>query len=246
MPADKRLWMTFPIDFPEHPKIRPLSDAAFRAFVEINGYSRTQDLDGRVPIRVAETKWKAKALKELETNHPERPTLSRDGDVYVIHNYSEHQQTRAAREALSEKNSRNGKQGGRPPKEKPPETQSVTDSEANPKQSQSQSQSQSDDMTYDPLSSHLGDGSPQGLDAGEVVSLRARAVGIKNLGKVHQQIRAVVGDITPNGAIELVAQITARAKGEVKNVDAYIGAACRNSPKEVQGDYDRLDIQAIA
>ena len=245
MPVDKRLWMTFPIDFPEHPKIRPLSDAAFRAFVEINGYSRTQDLDGRVPVRVARAKWKPKALKELEENHPDRPTLSIDGDHYVIHNYAEHQQTKAAREAQSQTNSANGKLGGRPRKNRP-ETDSLSDREATSKQSQSQSQSQSDDVTNLPESSHQGDGPGKGLDLGEVLTHKAKGAGIKNLPKVLAQIRSVVGEVSPAGAIELVEEITGRAKGTIRNVDAYVATACRNSPDEVQSDYDRLDIAAIA
>lgn len=252
MPRDTRLYMTFPNDFPEHPKIRPLSDAAFRVFVEINGYSRTQDLDGRVPVRVAQAKWKAKALKELETNHPDRPTLRIDGDEYVIHNYDEHQQTTAARAALVAKNTENGKKGGRPPKRNPGETHSVTDPEPNQKQSQrseSKSESESetpfDDSAHLPQSSPVGDGSGDGLDPGEIVSLKAKAAGIKDLGKVHAQLSKLVSPLSMAGAVELVIETTRRAKGEVKNVDAYVATACRRSPEEIEHDYDRLDVGAV-
>ncbi len=130
MPRDTRLYMTFPNDFPEHPKIRPLSDAAFRAFVEINGYSRRHDLDGRVPVKTARSMWKARALTELEQNHPERPTLTRDGDVYVIRDYAEHQQTKAARADLVSRNQENGRKGGRPVKVSPPPPESDGSEEA--------------------------------------------------------------------------------------------------------------------
>jgi len=135
MPRDSRLWMTFPINFWMHPKIRPLSDAAFRAFVEMNGYSRMEDLDGRIPVALAKTMWRPKALGELLKNHPERPSLAIEGDHYVIWNYGEHQETRAAREARNATNTANGKLGGRPRK-----TQSVTDSvsESEPNKNQSQ------------------------------------------------------------------------------------------------------------
>jgi hypothetical protein len=249
--------MTFPNDFPNHPKIRPLSDAAFRVFVEINGYSRVQDLDGRVPVRVAQVLWKTKALHELETNHPERPTLTIDGDDYVIHNYDEHQQTKAERAALVAKNTENGRKGGRPRKPKQEETQSDTDSDTDsePNQKQSQSQSQSsksesekpfDDVTHLPRSSPSGDGPGNGLDVGEIISLKAKKLGVKNFEKVFAMLRGVVGDLTPAGALELIGETTGRARNEVKNVDAYVATACRKSPEEVLADYDRLDLAALA
>lgn len=262
MPADKRIWMTFPIDFPQHPKILPLTDAAFRAFVEINGYSRTQDLDGRVPVKVARAKWSQAALEELETNHPDRPTLSIEDDVYVIHNYAEHQETRASIEARRQRNSANGKQGGRPRKR--PETQSVTDSdteslsdwgtesgtdtEPNEKQSQSQSQSQSQrtDTTHLLEVSPVVDAREQGLDLGEVLTRRAKAAGIPDLAKLTGLLRSTVGDLSPTGAIELAEALTGRSKDPVRSVYAYVERACRNSPEDVQWHYDRLDIAASA
>ena len=129
MPRDKRLYMTFPNDFPNHPKIMLLSDAAFRCFVEMNGYSRVQDLDGRIPVVIANHLWKQKPLVELMNNHPERPSLSIEGADYVIRDYAEHQQTRAQRQQVAEKNAANGAKGGRP-KKNPTETQSL--SEQNP------------------------------------------------------------------------------------------------------------------
>ncbi|MBF4578922.1 hypothetical protein [Frigoribacterium sp. VKM Ac-2530] len=103
------------------------------------------------------------------------------------------------------------------------------------------------DTTHEPQSSPEGDGSPKGLDGGEVVSLRARAVGIKDLPEVLRLLRSHVGiTVTEAGAIELVQETTKRARDEVKNVDAYFARACRKSPDEVRDDYDRLDIAAVS
>lgn len=55
----------------------------------------------------------------MEKTHTERQALSRDGDVYVIHSHSGHQQTRAAQEAPSEERLRSGRLGHRPPKVRP-------------------------------------------------------------------------------------------------------------------------------
>ena len=100
------------------------------------------------------------------------------------------------------------------------------------------------DTPYEPQSGHEGDALPRGSDQGDVISLRARAVGIKDVREVMRQLRAVVGPLSEVGAIELVREITKRAKGEVANVDGYVAVTCRNSPHEVQSDYERLDLAA--
>lgn len=112
MPRDRRLYMTFPIDFDEHPKVSPLSDAAFRAFVEMNAYSRRQDLNGRIPVQVAKKRWKSRALTELVESHPERPLVVLDGADYVIRDYAQHQFTSADLEELRSKRAAAGAKGG--------------------------------------------------------------------------------------------------------------------------------------
>jgi len=102
------------------------------------------------------------------------------------------------------------------------------------------------DVTQEPQSGPVGDGPRQGLDGGEIVSLQARAAGIKDLAQVLRLLRPIVGHITEAGAIELVRERTKCSPTEVKNVDAYFARACKNSPDEVRDDYDRLDVAAIA
>lgn len=103
MPRDRRLYMTFPIDFWKHEKVRRLSDAAFRAFVEANGHSRERETDGVIESADAEFIWDASALQELCKSHPSRPLLFQDGETYVIRDYAEHQFTKADRDDLSDK-----------------------------------------------------------------------------------------------------------------------------------------------
>lgn len=102
------------------------------------------------------------------------------------------------------------------------------------------------DTPHEPQSGPVGDGSPKGLEGGEVVSLQARAAGIKDLAGIMRVLRPIVGAVTEAGAIELVMERTKCSPGEVKNVDAYFARACKNSPDEIRDDYERLDIQAIA
>lgn len=109
MPRDKRLYMTFPIDFWTHPKVSRLSDAAFRAFVESNGHSRMIESDGHIEAEDAEFMWQPDVLAELLRSHPTRPLMLRSGDEYVLRDYAEHQFTKADRDALTEKKSKAGK-----------------------------------------------------------------------------------------------------------------------------------------
>ena len=111
MAKDQRLYMTFPNDFWMHPKIAPLSTEAKWTFVEMNGYSRMQDLDGCIPRVMVERMWDIAVVAELVASHPDRPVVLCVGDDYIIRDYSEHQQTTADREEMSKKRSESGKLG---------------------------------------------------------------------------------------------------------------------------------------
>lgn len=113
MAKDKRLYMTFPNDFWMHPKIAPLSTEAKWAFVEMNGYSRMQDLDGRIPSVMVARFWSDDVVAELVQSHPDRPVVLWDVDVLVIRDYAQHQQTTADREEVSKMRSKSGKLGAK-------------------------------------------------------------------------------------------------------------------------------------
>lgn len=128
---DSRIWARLDVDFADNVKVAVLSDAAFRALVEMILWSRRALTDGVVPARVAEQRWGRKTdsvsqsltesatdpLTELCSNDPEAPSLSRNerGD-YVIHDYLEHQESAADVKARLARNSANGRKGGRPRK----------------------------------------------------------------------------------------------------------------------------------
>lgn len=242
MPRDPRLWMPFPNDFWMHPKIAPLSDAAFRVFVEINGYSRMQDLDGRIPVTYAKKHWRLRAISELLKNHPERPSLSIDGDEYVIWNYSEHQETRETRAARQEISRVNGSKGGRPPGSNPNKTQPVTDpgAQKEPGENQSQSQSQSSEIEDRTDIAHPSSvppvlKAPETNDEDrEFIKSEAQKAGIKNLPRVLRAIRPILPDVTDAQAIDITRAITDLATDHVKSVEAYIESACRNSPDQIR------------
>ena len=117
MPKDKRLYMTLTIEFPEHPKVEPLSDAAFRAFIEMNCYSRRVDSDGVIPIAVADRRWSKRVLRELVESDQTKPLVIKTEAAYVIREYAEHQETKASRADRTEKLRANGAKGGRPRKD---------------------------------------------------------------------------------------------------------------------------------
>ena len=115
------LFARISLDYADHPKIAPLSDAAFRAHVEFILYARKYRTDGRIPNRIANRVGYG-VLHELMSNDPERPSLTIDeNNDYWIRDYGDHQETSAEIEAKRLVNARNGRKGGRPV------TQSVSD-----------------------------------------------------------------------------------------------------------------------
>lgn len=269
MPRDKRLYMTFPIDFDEHPKVAGLSDAAFRAFVEMNGYCRRQDTDGRIVVGVAIRRWGKKILDELVASHPERPLVLLDGDDYFLRHYAEHQQTRAEREALAAKNAANGARGGRPPRTqtKPSGLSSglatgeqvgseKTGSE-NPVGERTESRVQSQeltDVTYSDLSAPELDAGVLGNDQEAVITrlkekafTAAEMLGITDLVNTRALLEATVGgNMTLGGAAYFAGHLLSKSKSPVKDPAKYLAVVCRNSAAEVRKDYADLHIEAVA
>lgn len=109
---DKRLYGKFTLDFPRHPKIAILSDAAFRCLVEATLYSRDQLSDGFLARRYAVATWGLEVLRELCQNDDESPSLIEVEKGWLIHDYAEHQDTKAEVEARSARNKAAGQKGG--------------------------------------------------------------------------------------------------------------------------------------
>ena len=137
MPKVPFIYAKFDVNYPDHPKIAGLSDAAFRAHVEMILHSRRFLTDGRIANRFA-NRFGSEVITELETNDESNPSLVRleDGD-YQLHDFVTIQGTRDDAESRSQVNRANGRRGGRPPR-----TESVSERKPKPEGSQSQSQSQ--------------------------------------------------------------------------------------------------------
>lgn len=122
------------LDYPDHPKIAGLSDAAFRAHVEMILYARKYKTDGLIPRRIAK-RFASAALSELLTNDDDRPSLTQDGDGdYWLHDFSAWQETREEIDAKSQVNKVAGTKGAqkrwRNAKRNDSDSPSKTDSES--------------------------------------------------------------------------------------------------------------------
>jgi hypothetical protein len=106
---DTRLFIRLDLDYPDHPKIIGLSDAAFRAHVTMMAYARKHKTDGRIPQQIAQ-RFVDEALNELRTNDPETPSLELQPDgSYFLHGYADMNETRAEIDARSRANAENGR-----------------------------------------------------------------------------------------------------------------------------------------
>lgn len=229
--------MTFPIDFPDHPKVKPLSALAKWTFVEMNAYSRRLGLDGRIPAVTAHAMWAKRPLADLVASHAERPLVVLESDTYVIRDYADHQMTTSDIEDLREKRAAAGAKGGRAKADRNQTGGNAVASaraSVKPIEAESESESRSEiDLTD---TTHLS----------KSLTLGAKRVRVHDFKGVFDVLVATCGPLRTSEAVELVEVITARAKGPVKDVDAYVAAACRNTPDEVRYHYERLDMGQVA
>lgn len=108
MARDPRSYITVHNGMPEHPKVDPLSDAAFRALVDAWCLcSRTMN-DGRIPIATWNKRWKPKARRELL----ESGLVRIEGDLAIMHDYLEHQTSAAEIQDKRAKRAEAGRKGG--------------------------------------------------------------------------------------------------------------------------------------
>lgn len=109
---DPRLFIKVTLDFADSEKILPLSDAAFRALIEMIIWCRQREGNGWIARRLALAKWSLEVLHELSTNHDEFPSLIESEEGWQIHDYAEIQETGADIEARRERNRLAGQKGG--------------------------------------------------------------------------------------------------------------------------------------
>lgn len=250
MPRDQRLYMTFPIEMPDHPKVKPLSPTCKWHFVEMNAYSRRQGLDGIIPVRTARAMWPKKSLDELVASDPERPLVMLDGDKYVIRDYSEHQLTEADIDDLRTKRASAGAKGGAAKaaaqaKQEASKALALAKQKGSRGVAESESELKQDlktDVTHLSESGQVGDVTASDFEYSPEMVEQAERAGIRDLALLHRAFTRCCGPISAAGTVDLALAICSRSKHPVEKVDPYVLTACANSPTDVRWDYDRLDL----
>lgn len=146
MAKDDRLYAKFTLDFPDSPKIMPLSVEAKWALVEMTIYSRRMMTDGFLSKGLALAKWGLEPCLELLGNDPIRPSLIEVENGYQIHDFAEHQSTRAEIEELTNKRKIAGRKGGQ------------ASAQAKAKQSRSKSNPETETQTETKEPTYVGSG----------------------------------------------------------------------------------------
>ncbi|MDH6532267.1 hypothetical protein M2119_000504 [Aurantimicrobium minutum] len=108
MKNEHRLYAKLTLDFGDSPKIAPLSDKAFRDFVLAILWSRRQMTDGFIPDAMKTKIFTKKSLNELLNNDLVNPSIKRCEGGFLIHDFTEHQTTKAQIQAKVEA----GRKGG--------------------------------------------------------------------------------------------------------------------------------------
>jgi hypothetical protein len=109
MARDPRTYITLHDGMPEHHKVEALSDKAFRALIDLWCWCSRNLTDGIVPESVWIKRTSPKVRDELV---PALADPRPDGGVYM-HDYLEHQRSRAEVQQLREKRARAGSLGGK-------------------------------------------------------------------------------------------------------------------------------------
>lgn len=243
MPKDRRQFITLPLDFADHPKVAPLSDAAFRTFIELNIYSRQHELDGVIPVKTARARWRPKALAELVDTHKDRPMLALEGENYVLRDYSDHQITRAEMDQIREKRAEAGAAGGRAKASKRLASAKQTDGKPIADFRVKTLDIRTPDINQEVRSGHLLKAGPQGRDFDPVVSLdlvreahkRAARFGVTNLPAVRDWFEQILErQIDLDETLDVAWAILSKASGEVHNVDGYLRRVTLDDPIAVK------------
>lgn len=244
MPRDSRLYMTFPNDIHRHPKITRLTPDVRWAFIEMNGEARIADNDGVFAVDDAEFTWGKATMDALVGSHPTRPLVLRVGETYVIRDYAEHQETRAAREERRARNAANGAKGGRP-KKNPGVTESVsgglrvgTESQANETHAKAESESESEDF-YSPSKSQSRSNrarvSTDAIEVSEWTRKLAAQKGITSLRVVVDAIHSHTScTVTADQAWQLCVLLLDKAKDWPDAAQRYVLACIKKNPAEVE------------
>jgi hypothetical protein len=108
MSRDKRVYITVHNGMTEHHKIEALSDKGFRCLIDLWSWCSRNETDGKVPESVWLKRTTAKVRTELLVEMVEP---IKDG-VFYMHDYLEHQRSKAEIAALRAKRAKAGSLGG--------------------------------------------------------------------------------------------------------------------------------------
>lgn len=245
MPKDKRLYMTFPIDFHRHPKLRRLPVEVRWTFVEMNGEARLADNDGIFSAEDAEFEWPVEHLQALASSHPVRPLVTYSGTHYTIRDYAEHQETRARREERRARNAENGAKGGRPPKN-PPGTDSKpsgfpvgTESQPTGTQPKAESESESElETSKTSTSQSSSKRARERTDSGytsKITERLAKQAGIQDPSRLAVLIHDHLGvDVHWDHLAMIVNHLASKSKTPVTSGVGYAITCIRETPEEVR------------
>jgi len=112
-------WIRFEDNFPEHPKVLEVTDAAFRLHVRAVGYCSRLLTDGRLTLSALSSlkhgRWGLRLAAELV----QAGLWEQGDDGYQIHDYLHYQPSKADVVAVREARSEAGRKGGLSGRAKP-------------------------------------------------------------------------------------------------------------------------------
>lgn len=236
MARDPRPYTSYPLNYTSHPRVESLSDAAFRAFHEMNDYSRIHGLDGLIPEPIARKRWSGDVLAELLEGIDDRPLVVMSDGGFLLRSYAEHQMTTAQVTALRLARAEAGRKGGQAKAHgKQTASEAVANASDSGKQILAQSQSQSQDYyspSRDQSSSNRARVSTDPVIPPVTARMAARK-GLRDLGAVIITIREHTGlSVDAPGAYNVATAICERAPTYPADATGYVATSLRNSAEQ--------------
>lgn len=112
MPHDARVYAVITHDFADSPKLQVVSVEARWALLEMILYSCRMQTDGVLSKRLAAAKWSLDVCLELASNDAENPSLIETENEWIIHDFLEHQTSKAEIEERRRQKQEAGRKGG--------------------------------------------------------------------------------------------------------------------------------------
>lgn len=257
MPADKREFITLPVDIHRHPVIQRLPADVRWTFVEMNIEALVARNDGKFAIEDAEFLFPVDHLDKLVKSHPRKPLVKKTKEQYVIREYASHQLTNELREERARVSRENGAKGGRP-KKKPEETQPgsaqvIPEPGRNPEEPGRLQSQESRVKSQEPLTTTY-------VNESSYVTERARKTDDSNddaggvdrafvaaaieegidVDAINRALKSRLGiETTPKGAAWFAYQTLDKSRGTVPNKTGYVIRTIQRSGPEVTDDFQQ-------